>query len=127
MRRVLKPDGVLVINTFGDLETGRDFFTASVDKTLKSVFRNVRIHGTGNGNIFFAASDQAEMSLDASPNVSLVHAECRAGVREAWKTLLRTDPNHGLVLTDDYNPADYYDSANRERFRRQLAQSMKER
>src|SRR6185295_9017109 len=51
MRRVLKPGGVLVINTFGDTETGKDFFIASLDKTLKAVFHSVRIHTSGNGNI----------------------------------------------------------------------------
>ena len=43
IRRVLRPGGTLVINSFGNLEPGRDFFTASLNKTLKSVFR-VRAH-----------------------------------------------------------------------------------
>ena len=127
MRRVLKPGGVLVINTFGDTETGRDFFTASLDKTLKAVFRSVRIHTSGNGNIFFAASDQEEMALKGPPQLSDVHESCRDSVRDAWATVVGADPDHGRLLTDDYNPVDYYDAANREQFRRQLALRMHDR
>ena len=31
----------------------------------------------------------------------------------------------GIVLRDDYNPVEYYDAANRERFRRELALSVR--
>lgn len=127
MRRLLKPDGVLVLNSFGDTESGRDFFTASLDKTLKAVFRTVRIHGTGNGNIFFAASDQREMELQNAPQLANVHASNREDVRLACANRLQTDPDHGRVLTDDYNPVDYYDAANREQFRRQTALGMRRR
>ena len=127
MRRLLKPDGVLVLNSFGDTESGRDFFTASLDKTLKTVFRNVHIHGTGNGNIFFAASDQPEMILKNAPQLANVHGSCREEVRRACATRLQTDPDHGRVLTDDYNPVDYYDAANREQFRRLAASGMRTR
>jgi hypothetical protein len=116
-----------VINSFGDTEPGRDFFTASLDKTLKAVFRSVRIHTAGNGNIFFAASDQEQLALKGPPQLSQVHEICRAGVRAAWATVARADPDHGRLLTDDYNPVDYYDAENREQFRRQVALSMQER
>jgi spermidine synthase len=127
MRRLLKPGGVLVLNSFGATESGRDFFTASLDKTLKAVFRSVHIHGTGNGNIFFAASDQPEMALSNAPQLASVHASCREDVRRACANRLETDPDHGRVLTDDYNPADYYDAANREQFRRLAASGMRQR
>jgi hypothetical protein len=32
---------------------------------------------------------------------------------------------HGQILTDDYNPVDYYDAANREQLRRLLASRMR--
>lgn len=127
MRRLLKPGGVLVLNSFGATESGRDFFTASLNKTLKAVFRSVHIHGTGNGNIFFAASDQPEMALRNAPQLANVHASCREDVRRACANQLETDPDHGRVLTDDYNPADYYDAANREQFRRLAASGMRRR
>ena len=34
-------------------------------------------------------------------------------------------PEHGRVLTDDFNPVEFYDVRNRERIRRDLAVSMK--
>src|SRR5262249_10005266 len=44
IRRVLRPGGALVINSFGNLEPGHDFFVASLNRTLKSVFANVHLH-----------------------------------------------------------------------------------
>jgi spermidine synthase len=126
MQRILKPDGVLVINAFGETETGKDFFVASLDKTLKAVFRNVRIHA-GSDNVFFAASDQPEMLLQNPPDLSTVHPTCRQDVSDAYASILNTDPRHGLVLTDDYNPVEYFDAANREFVRRQLAMTMRQR
>ena len=126
MRRLLKPGGVLVMNTFGDTDTGADFFAASLDKTLQAVFRSVRIHAAGNGNIFFAASQQEHMQLQSTPDFSAINGICREGVRNAITTVIETDPAHGIVLTDDYNPVEYYDAANRERFRRATATSIRD-
>ena len=39
--------------------------------------------------------------------------------------MIETDPAHGIVLTDDYNPVEYYDAANREHFRRTTAIAMR--
>src|SRR5262249_32766497 len=41
IRHVLRPGGTLVINSFGELEPGHDFFATSLNKTLKSVFKGV--------------------------------------------------------------------------------------
>jgi spermidine synthase len=124
MRRVLKPGGVLVINCFGDLDPGRDFFAASLDKTLRAVFHSVIIHGAGSGlaNMYYAASDQPEMQLRNLPPLSDVVEYCRDDVDHARAITLTPDPAHGIVLTDDYNPVEYYDAANREALRKQLAQ-----
>ena len=65
IRRVLRPGGTLVINSFGNLETGRDFFSASLNKTLKAVFRSVVAHTSGDGGIFFVASDRAGAGVRA--------------------------------------------------------------
>lgn len=123
MHRALNPSGVLVINSFGDLNPGRDFFPASLDKTLRSVFRSVTIHGTGVdiANIYFAASDQAEMKLGELPPLADVAEFCRDNVASARAIALTTDPAHGIILTDDYNPVEYYDAQNREELRKRLA------
>jgi spermidine synthase len=125
MRRRLRPGGVLVMNIFADMKSENDFFAASLDKTLKAVFRSVLIHVAPDGNMFFVASDQSELELRNRPNLAEVHEKCREEVRDAWATILKTNPDHGIVLTDDYNPLEYYDAANRERIRRQLAMNMR--
>jgi len=117
MRRILKPGGVLVINSLGETG-GTDFLAASMDKTLKAVFRSVRIHGALVGNMFFVASDQPQLEMRASPDLSDVHKSCLQEVQEAYANILKTDPAHGLVLTDDYNPVEYYDAVNQEQIRR---------
>jgi hypothetical protein len=37
-----------------------------------------------------------------------------------------TAPDSGRVLTDDYNPAEFYDARNREETRRKLAMGAKD-
>jgi spermidine synthase len=41
MRNLLKPGGVLVINSFGDLESGRDFFNRFPTKHPYKVYLNL--------------------------------------------------------------------------------------
>lgn len=125
MLRVLRPNGVLVINSFGDFEAGQDFFTASLDKTLKSVFGTVRIHASGNGNVFFVATPAKELKQHRTMDFAAMHATVRHQAREALEGIRTTDPKHGIVLTDDFNPVEFHDAKNREQFRRQLAFSMK--
>jgi spermidine synthase len=125
MRNLLKPDGVLIINSFGDLEPGRDFFTASLQKTLKTVFRSVKIHTAHTGNIFFAASNREPMEFINKPDFSNVHPAVQFTVELALNTIVEANPAHGRILTDDFNPVEYYDAENRERMRRWLAEFMK--
>lgn len=125
MQSLLNSNGVLVINTFGSLEAGRDFFAASLDKTLKRVFRSVRIHSAGTGNLLFVASDQPELKILHPPNFAEVHAACRTVVKEAFAGTPEPDPQSGIVLTDNYNPVEFYDAANREQLRRDLADSVR--
>lgn len=122
MRRVLKPDGVLVINSFGDFSRGRDFFTASVDKTLRAVFGSVRIHNDGlHGNTLFVASARERLEIVHPPILEDVHRDALSQVVAALDGLRETNPESGRVLTDDFNPVEFYDAANRERIRKDLA------
>ncbi|MHB8521576.1 MAG: spermidine synthase [Limisphaerales bacterium] len=125
VQRILKPGGALVINCFGDFEPGHDFLTASLDKTLKAVFRGVRIHHAGNGNVFFVAGDQAELKILHPPNLQEIPDSVRSQVEAAFAGVAQTNPDHGRVLTDDFNPLEYYDAVNRERLRSQLAHAMR--
>jgi predicted membrane-bound spermidine synthase len=120
MKRVLRPGGTLVINAFADLADGRDFFAASLEKTLKSVFPGVRIH-LGGGQVYIAAMNRPEPEFVNQPNVAGIHPNALNMVRDALAHTGAAIPEHGIVLTDDYNPVEYYDAHNRERIRRELA------
>ena len=122
MRNVLHEDGTLVINCFGKFDRGRDFFVASLDKTLRSVFASVRIHATGNGNVFFVASARSELKILHPYDLDRAHPSVRSQVESAFSSLHEVNPASGRVLTDDFNPVDFYDAANRERLRRDLAE-----
>ena len=127
-RRLLKPGGTLVINSFVGFRAGKDFFGASLNKTLKSVFKSVRIHATNPaavGNVFFVASDQPELNILFQPDFKQAHPYIRDLVKAAFESLTEANPRDGIVLTDDYNPVEYYDAANREVIRRDLAMSMR--
>ncbi|MBC8003748.1 MAG: fused MFS/spermidine synthase, partial [Opitutaceae bacterium] len=122
MRNVLHPDGTLVINCFGGFDRGRDFFVASLDKTLRSVFASVRIHATGNGNVFFVASARSDLKILHPYDLNRAHSTVKTQVEAAFSSLREASPTSGRVLTDDFNPVEFYDAVNRERFRRDLAE-----
>jgi spermidine synthase len=126
IRKVLRPEGVLVINTFAELERGEDFFAASLAKTLGSVFAGVRIHNAGGGNTLFVASIRTNLAILHEPDLTRIHPSPRGDVERAFAGLRETDPRHGRVLTDNFNPVEFYDAANRERTRRYLANAMRE-
>jgi spermidine synthase len=125
MKRVLNPDGTLVINSFADLDRGEDFFAASLSKTLASVFRSVRIHSGRDGNTMFVASDRADLAPVREFDFSRVHSSALWRVQEAYAGLRETDPARGIVLTDDFNPVEFYDAKNREALRRNLAMEVR--
>ncbi|MBI3416896.1 MAG: fused MFS/spermidine synthase [Verrucomicrobia bacterium] len=125
MRRHLQPGGTLVMNCFGEVQGVEDFFIASLDKTLRAVFRSVRIHASGNGNVFFVATDEPEFKQWHAPDFEPIHPAVRETVRRGFDGIIQTDAAHGRVLTDDFNPVDYYDAGNRERIRRLLAAAMR--
>ena len=121
MKRILKPDGVLVMNSFGEFQEDKDFMTASLDKTLRAVFPSVRIHASGNGNVFFVASPRPSLEMVRQPDLDRIHRSCRNEALAAFNGIVHADPAHGIVLTDDYNPVEFYDAATREEHRRRLA------
>jgi len=134
IRRVLKPDGVLVINSFGNFDPGQDFFTTSLYKTLTNVFTSVRIHTADGGNTFYVATQRPSLEFVNEPDVSRVHPTLVDKARSAYAGVIEPGRDygrlslhleHGRVLTDDFNPVDFYDAPNRERHRRALAINMK--
>jgi spermidine synthase len=125
MRSVLRPGGVLVINSFGQLGEDRDYFAASLSRTLKAAFRSVRMHTSGRGEMFFAAADVPELRFLRAPNLESVHPQVRKNAEAAYYGVVEALPDHGRVLTDDYNPAEFFDASNREEYRRSMALAVK--
>jgi spermidine synthase len=125
MRRVLKPDGVLVINSFCEFDKGKDYYAGSLDKTLKSVFSSVLIHAGGNGNVFFVVSANPQLRIVHDMDYESVDPHAQWWTREAFAQIKKVDPAAGIILTDDFNPIEYYDAANREDLRRAMATAMK--
>jgi spermidine synthase len=128
IRRVLRPGGALVINSFGNLEPGHDFFVASLDRTLKSVFASVHLHtATSDGGMFFVASDRTPLEFVRKPDLQSIHPMVVDDAEASFNHIVETvHDEDGLVLTDNYNPAEFYDAKNREEIRHSLAMHAKE-
>lgn len=116
----LRPNGVLVMNSFGDTSR-RDFLTASIARTLQTVFRSVRVHGAGFGNVFLVASDQPDLQFRQPPDLRAFHPSVRAECRDILEGRFEPMSGDGLVLTDDFNPVDFHEAATRENLRKRLA------
>jgi spermidine synthase len=144
IRRVLKPGGALVINSFGNFDSGQDFFTTSLYKTLTNVFASVRIHTAGKDrNVFFVASDRTPLEFVHAPDLRNLPrrepgrsdiARLHEDIEKAYAGLIQPGQDYGgfklhlengRVLTDDFNPVEFFDAPNRERIRRNLALSMR--
>ena len=123
IRHVLRPGGALVINSFGNLGPGHDFFVSSLDRTLKSVFTSVHLHtDTIDGGMFFVASDRSPLVFAHQPDLQSVHPAKVQETEASYDHIVETvHDENGLVLTDDYNPAEFYDAWNREQLRKRLA------
>ena len=121
MRRALRPGGTLVINAFCQLEDGRNFFAASLNRTLQAVFPGVRMHSDGDQN-YFVATDRPEPEFVRQPELVAFHPAVRYGAESVFSRIVATPPEDGRVLTDDFNPAEFYDAQNREDTRRNQVQ-----
>jgi spermidine synthase len=121
IHKVLRPGGTLTINAFATLEEGKDFFGTSLNRTLKSVFPGVRMHSSNRGAIFFAVTERPNPTFVRPPDFMYVHPDALAETENAFANILEAPPDRGIILTDDYNPVEFYDAKNREEIRRRLA------
>jgi len=131
LRSHLAPGGLVALNLAGSLRT-ETFGTASLVKTLETVFASVRLHptfdpgeGEGWGNIVVLASDAPPPPAEASLGASLlVHPMARPAVERFLRTTFRFPPGTAAeVLTDDGPPLDLRDVWLRERIRRGLLEA----
>jgi hypothetical protein len=124
MRACLTPNGTLVINCFADFSPGRDFLGTSLLRTLADVFRSVKIHGTGGGNVYFVASDRTPLDPLRLPDFSSAPPGVFPPPESAFNGILQPNPARGIVLTDDFNPVEFHDARNREETRRNLVRTL---
>lgn len=113
----LTEQGILGINLIGSLKR-ENFMTVSIIKTLEQVFKSVDIYpnyivetSDGGGNITVLAHDAAFRPFDRRAVSSMkVHSMALNGVSR-FLGARYTLPDHapGIILTDAYNPIDFYD------------------
>lgn len=128
----LRPGGVLGINFIGSIGEQRRM-TSSVVRTLRSVFETVDVYpvfdvaetngGVGNLEIFSYNGARTPLPLGEVPGLS-IHPRVNALVRGFLRTSYPfPDDADALVLSDDYNPMDFFDAGLRETVRGWLLQS----
>jgi hypothetical protein len=87
----------------------------------------VRLHAhEDEGGIFFVASERPALEFAHPPDLANVHPLVLRDAEATYAGIKDTVPENGRVLTDDYNPAEFYDARNREDVRRRLATFAKE-
>jgi len=127
-RERLAPGGVLALNLVGSLRR-ETYMTASVLATLRAVFANVELYptfdpsaGDGSGNCAIVAYDGPARALPANLATSVpVHPLAADGVvRFLGRRFEFPAGTPAVVLTDDYNPIDFFDRWLKERVRRDI-------
>jgi spermidine synthase len=127
----MTPEAVLGINMVGSLKR-EPLMTASVIKTLKQEFDQVEIYPTfdpeqngGTGNLVIVAYRGASREIDWG--VMRRNAVDTFAYNDVWSNIGRRfsfpENTPAMVLTDDYNPIDFFDAALRESVRREIIQS----
>ena len=128
IRRKLNPGAILSINLISRLE-GVSGATASVIKTLQSVFDTVEVYPVFDiehsdvrkkiGNIIVVAYQGSTQPINYAAIADFqVHPFYRRKVAGLLgKKYQIVDFSHALLLSDDYNPIDYFDADAREQIR----------
>ena len=131
LNKRMTAQGILAVNLVGSLHQDT-FMTASVVHTLEKVFQTVEIHptfspreGSGSGNLILLAYQTPARKPDAESTRAFPIAEmAREGVnRNIDSTFRFPSETPALILSDDYNPIDFYDRRLKERVREDIIKS----
>jgi spermidine synthase len=124
LKQHLTDDGVLAINLIGS--TKRDtLMTASIIKTVQAAFDQVAIYavtnpetGIGNLEVVAYSGTPRALQLERVPNMAM-HPETenalRLSMQQPFTFPAGTD---AVILTDNYNPVDFYDTWLKEKVRK---------
>lgn len=122
-RRRLAPGGLLAVNVIGSLRED-SYMTASILKTFEEAFPHVRAYPAHDpaqspyGNIIVVASASEIAAAGAAMAGRYVHPLAAPSVRGvAGRTFSFPPGTRAVVLTDDYNPVDFYDNRVKEALR----------
>ena len=127
-RERLKPNGVLAINVIGTLDE-ENFMTASVVKTVGQVFDQVEIYPTFQikthkeiGNVIVVAYQGKPREFHKPQrDIFTIHPFFESAVRANLGKRFEFPPGTpAIVLTDNYNPIDFYDFWLREVIRKMI-------
>lgn len=88
-RDKLKPNGTLVINRFGEFSAQRRALTRELHRELIKVFgcESVRLHASGQGNVFFVATSRDKLKPCNTPDFSAEHPTIRFELQLMWEGL----------------------------------------
>lgn len=128
LKQRLRPGGVLGINMVGSLRHDT-LITASVHKTLSTLFDQVEFYpvfdvngeeGVGNLVVIAYQGEARRADFSRVPNQE-IYAMSRQSVSQALMGPIAA-PTHpdALLLTDNYNPSDFFDLFMKERVRRAI-------
>ncbi|MBI3089879.1 MAG: fused MFS/spermidine synthase [Candidatus Tectomicrobia bacterium] len=126
--RLLSQDGVVILNLPGYRRGPQSLAAASLQATLRQVFAQVDVYfspfsqrpqDADFGNLLFAAYRHEPLDPLPTPQLT-VHPSAQAALRNLLASRFRLPTEGALLLTDDYNPIDYYDLAAKEAFRRRM-------
>ena len=127
----LTEKGILAINLAGSLKK-ETFMTASVIKTLEQVFDTVEIYptfppeqGEGWGSLAVIAYDRPAIPLnpDSIRNFPVHHLANDLVSRLMGQKFLFPLDTPAIILSDNYNPIDFYDSWLKERIRKNILEN----
>ena len=131
IRNRMTSQGVLAVNLIGSTRK-QTFMTASVIRTLKAAFDQVEVFpvfdearskdGVGNLAIMAYRGNPRPLSLDRSK----IHASSNyinMVLSKLGNQIHFPSGTPAIVLTDDYNPIDFFDSWLRETVRRNILQT----
>jgi SAM-dependent methyltransferase len=104
MADLLSTDGVLLMNSWSDVE-GPDQLMPVVLRTLRGAFQHVRVFDARLGNYYVVASNKPLVAR-VPPQLDRAPEPTRTQVRATLAASYDVRPSPGLVLTDDFNPAD---------------------
>ncbi len=125
VKQRLAPGGVFAVNLVGDL-AGELFIAASIIRTVATQFDQVLLYPTFEVSPENPIGNYVLLAYDGPPRVPSatvladrrVHPLAEEGVRRWLGAPYRLPDSEGsIVLTDNYNPIDFYDQAAREQVR----------